>query len=257
MFFTPPSITIIGFGAFGQLIASLLAPHARVSIHERSESASREALRLGFPIIENTRDISADIVILAVPVQALNECLQEIAPHLHAGQLVIDVCSIKEEPVRLMRQVLPVHVEILASHPMFGPESAKKGLTGSQIVVCPIRGKRWRRLAAFLRHLGFSVVITTPEDHDRQAAMTQGLTHLLARAFASLGEQPRIRTRSFDLMSEGLALVANDTPEIFEAVTRRNRHMESLRERLLLALSPLAKPPVADGSEDARPGSAR
>jgi prephenate dehydrogenase len=240
MFPTPPSITIIGFGAFGQLVASLLAPHASVSIFEHSKRAGREALKRGFRIVKHAGDISAEIVILAVPVQALGECLHEIAPHLRAGQLVVDVCSIKEEPARLMRETLPPYVEILASHPMFGPESARKRLAGSQIVFCPIRGKRWRHLAVFLRFLQFDVVVTTPEDHDRQAAMTQGLTHLLARALSSLEMHPRIRTRSFELMSEALALVANDAPEVFEAVTLRNQHMASLRERLLQALAPPA-----------------
>lgn len=92
----------------------------------------------------------------------------------------------------------------------------------------------------FLRFLQFDVVVTTPGDHDRQAAMTQGLTYLLARALSSLEMHPRIRTRSFELMSEALALVANDAPEVFEAVTLRNQHMALLRERLLQALPPPA-----------------
>lgn len=54
---------------------------------------------------------------------------------------------------------------------------------------------------------------------------------------ATLGAKPKIRTRSFDVMSEALAMVANDAPEVFEAVTQRNRHMFALRQRLLLALS--------------------
>ncbi|WP_138469731.1 prephenate dehydrogenase/arogenate dehydrogenase family protein [Poseidonocella sp. HB161398] len=242
MFTGFPSVTIIGFGAFGQLAASLLAPHAAVSVHDRSPAALAEAAERGFATIADPRDIGAELVILAVPVRALPGCLGALAPHLRPGQLVMDVCSIKEEPARLMRQLLPAHVEILASHPMFGPGSAAGGIAGCQIVLCPVRGTRWRRLAAFLRsRLALDIVVTTPEDHDRQAAMSQGLTHLLARAFSALGERPRIRTRSFDLISEALAMVTDDAPEIFEAVTRSNRHVAPLRESLLLALSAAAQ----------------
>ncbi len=257
MLFTPPSITIIGFGAFGQLLAGLLAPHGRVSIYEQSLHASEQARAIGFPVIAHASDISAEIVILAIPVQAFGPCLQEIAPHLRPDQIVIDVCSIKEEPARLMCQNLPSHGEILACHPMFGPQSARKGLTGSQIVLCPIRGTRWRGLAAFLRRQRFDVVITSPEEHDRQAALSQGLTHLLARAMSSFGGKPRIRTRSFELMSEALALVANDAPEVFEAVTQRNQYTERLCEELISALSQLGGARADAASAQATVGCAK
>lgn len=233
-----PSVTIIGFGAFGRLVARILAPHVAVSVFDRSATACACASALGYVVHEKVSTISADIIILAVPVGFLDECLRAIAPHLRAGQMVVDVCSIKEEPAQLMRQRLPEHVEILASHPMFGPQSAKTGTAGSQIVFCPLRGTGWRRLAAFLRlRLGFDIIVTSPEDHDRQAAMSQGLTHLLARAFATMGSRPRIRTRSFDLLSEALAMVANDAPEVFEAITTGNRHLIPLRNRLLSELT--------------------
>lgn len=243
-----PSVCIVGFGAFGRLAARHLSPYARVSIFDPSADAITEAARRGLGIIHDPRDLArADIVILAVPVPALDDCLRGIAPHLQPGQIVVDTCSIKEQPARLMRQHLPGGVDILASHPMFGPQSARGGIAGLQVVLCPIRGRGWRRLAAFLRHcLHLQVIVTTPEDHDRQAAMTQGLTHLLARAFATLGETPRIRTRSFTLMTEAMALVAGDAPELFEAVTRGNRHVTALCENLSGALAALTAPAPGD-----------
>lgn len=231
------TVTIIGFGAFGQLVARLLAPYARVSVHDRSAVAMEAASALGFDLVARIEDIRADVVILAVPLRALDEVLRAIAPHLRPGQLVVDVCSVKEEPARLMSDLLPPHAEILACHPMFGPQSAKRGVENSQIVLCPLRAARWRGIARFLeRVLKLEVIVTTPEDHDRQVAMTQGLTHLLAQVVASLGDRPAIRTRSFDLIAEGLALVANDAPEVFEAIARGNRHFAPMGERLVSAI---------------------
>lgn len=190
--FTPsPSVCILGFGAFGQLAARYLTPHADLSIHDRSAQAARAASALGYRVIDHPRDITADIIILAVPVPALEGCLRDLAPHLRPGQLVIDTCSIKQQPAQLMQALLPGDVDILATHPMFGPQSARGGLAGCQMVICPIRGDGWRRLAAFLRlRFGLEIVVATPEEHDRQAAMTQGLTHLLARALPMLGAPP-------------------------------------------------------------------
>ncbi|MDF2233117.1 prephenate dehydrogenase [Albimonas sp. CAU 1670] len=240
------SVAVVGFGAFGRLVAEALAPHAAVCVHDRSPRALAEAEAAGFRPVPDLSGLSAEIVVLAVPLPALAEVLRAIAPHLRPGQLVLDVCSVKEAPARLLRDLLPPFVEILATHPMFGPQSARDGLAGRQIVLCPIRGRRWRGLARFLRRLGLEVLRATPEEHDRQAALSQGLTHLLAHAFASLGERPRIRTRSFELMSEALAMVLDDAPEVFEAVTRANPHVAPLRARLVEALSTAAPP--------ARPG---
>ena len=248
-----PSVAIVGFGAFGRLLAAALAPHARISVLD--PRTGTEAGRLGHVALRDAREATAEIVILAVPLPALAGALRELAPHLAPGQLVVDVCSVKEEPARLMRELLPEGVELLASHPMFGPASARDGTAGRQVVLCPLRGRRWRRLAAFLRgRLGLEVIVTTPEDHDRQAAMTQGLTHLLARAVASLEAPPsevaprpgraRIRTRSSELIAEALAMVADDAPEVYEAITRANRHVAPLREGLLRALADA--PPPAD-----------
>ena len=232
-----PTLTIIGFGAFGQLLARELASHARISVYDRSGTARAAARRAGFDVLGALCEVKADIVILAVALPAIDACLRELAPHLRRGQIVIDVCSVKEEPARLMRKHLPAHVELLATHPMFGPQSAREGVAGRQIVLCPLRGRRWRRLAAFLsQRLKLAVVVTTPEEHDRQAARTQGLVHLLAQAFATLGEPPKIRTRSFELMTEALEMVRHDAPEVFDAVTRGNPYLAPLRNKLCLAL---------------------
>lgn len=231
-----PSLTLVGFGAFGQLIARLLAPHCRITIHDPSPAARAAAVAAGLPLVADPRHLPGDIVLLAVPVPALEPCLHAIAPHLRPGQMVIDVCSIKEEPARLMQQILPGHVEILATHPMFGPQSAAGGIAGCQVVLCPIRGQGWRRIAGFLRHMRLDVVRTTPEDHDRQAAQSQALIHILARAVAPWTSPPRIRTRSYDLFAEAMTMVRDDAPEVFEAITRGNRHADALRVQLIEAL---------------------
>ncbi|MGP9806378.1 prephenate dehydrogenase/arogenate dehydrogenase family protein [Paracoccus sp. NSM] len=238
MFSEKPNVTIIGFGAFGSLCARALAPHMRVSVLDPDPCRAAAALKAGHAVMRRPADLGDEIILLAVPVSAMEGVLTGLAPHLRPGQLVVDVCSVKERPARLMRDLLPCDVEILASHPMFGPQSARLGLAGSQIVLCPIRGGRWRRHAAFLRRvLGLKVLISTPEDHDRQAALTQGLTHILAHAYATFGPPPRIRTRSFELLHQALGLVAHDAPEVFSAITQDNRHLAELRDRLIHALA--------------------
>ncbi|RCW87221.1 prephenate dehydrogenase [Paracoccus lutimaris] len=237
----PLSVLIFGFGAFGQMAARVLAPHLPVAICDPGPSALQMAQGLGLPVVPPEAARQYDIVLLAVPVPALAACLAGIAPHLAAGQLVVDVCSVKEGPAALMRRLLPEGVEILATHPMFGPQSMPAAVRGGRIVICPLRGRRWRQVAGFLRGvLGLRVILTTPEHHDRHAALTQGLTHLLARALEDFQPHPRIRTRSFDLLCEALDMVRGDAPEVYEAVTAANPHVAPLRDKLAQLLAAAA-----------------
>ena len=233
----PLSVLILGFGAFGQLAARALAPYLRLAVCDPGAAAQEAAAALGLRVVTPAQAGGFDIVLLAVPVPLLGDCLAAVRPHLRAGQVVVDVCSVKEGPAALMCQALPPQVEILATHPMFGPQSMPGSLAGGRIVICPLRGCRWRRIAAFLRRvLGLNVILTTPEEHDRHAALTQGLTHLLARAMQDFQPHPQIRTRSFDLLCEALDMVRGDAAEVYEAVTAANPHVAALRERLARSL---------------------
>lgn len=234
-----PTLALIGFGAFGRLTADLLKPHCRILVCDPSESARAAALHAGLSVIALPGVAEADIVLLCVPVPQLGQTLSALAPHLRPGQLIADVASVKSAPAALMQNLLPDHVDLLATHPMFGPQSAAAGTRGLQLVLCPLRGTSWRRRAAFLRKtLGLRVLLSTPDQHDREAAFTQGLTHLLARAMRDLGPAPKLRTKSFDLLDQAFAMVRDDAPEVFDAVTRDNPHVAPLQARLAELLSP-------------------
>ena len=229
-----PRLAIIGFGAFGQLIAPHLRDHARVCI---CDSVQRS---YDLPQVDLTQAADCDIVLLAVPLSRLEHVLQVIAPHLRAGTTVIDVTSVKVRPAQLMQSILSAHVQIIASHPLFGPESARDGIVGHRIAWCPLRGTSSRRLAAFLRQQGLQVLITTPDQHDRDMAVVQGLTHLIARSLAALGPMPsRLTTTSFQRLIEAAAMVQSDTPELLQTILTENPHAEPVQRRFLSAAAGL------------------
>ena len=233
-----PTLALIGFGAFGRLAAGLLRPFCDLRICDPSPEAQQAARAAGLTVTDLPGAAEADILLLCLPVPHLGQTLSALAPHLRPGQLVADVASVKSGPAALMQSLLPGYVDLLATHPMFGPQSAASGTRGLQLVLCPLRGRSWRRPAALLRRaLGLKLILTTPAQHDRDAAYTQGLTHLLARAMRDLGPAPRLRTKSFDLLEQAFAMVRDDAPEVFEAVTRDNPHVAPLRARLAELLS--------------------
>lgn len=74
--------------------------------------------------------------------------------------------------------------------------------------------------------------MTTPELHDKEAAVVQGLTHLIAKALLKMGPLPtRMTTKSFDLLSEAISMVQHDAPEVFEAIEKANPYAETVRRQ--------------------------
>ena len=232
-----PSLGLFGFGAFGQLAAVMLRDLFSVTVHDPSRAAQELALAQGLTVADSASAASCDVVVMAVPVSVLERTLRSVALHLRPGALVVDVASIKEEPVRLMDELLPSNVRIVATHPMFGPQSAAERSDRLTVVVCPVRDQAWRRVVAFLRHHGLRVIVASPEEHDRQAALTQGHTHLLANAISAFDHSVPIRTHGFDLLMSAFAMVRDDSPEIYEAVTRMNRHVAGVRDGLIRRLA--------------------
>lgn len=227
------TIGIIGFGAFGQLIARYLSPYFRLYAYDPVASLDNVAGALSVTLTTIEDVARCDIVILATPVVHLEAVVNEIAPHLQPGALVMDVGSVKVGPANIMLKNLLDHVDIVATHPLFGPQSARNGIAGLKIAICPVRGNQARRIGAFLRkHLALDVIMTTPEDHDRDAAMVQGLTHLIAKVLVQMEPLPtRMTTKSFDLIMQAVGMVRHDAPEVFHAIERANDFAPMVRQR--------------------------
>lgn len=234
-----PSLGLIGFGAFGRLIAAHLAQHFRVHAHDASlaEGCVTDHI-VGCGLAEAA---ACPVVVLATPVAAIPDVVAAICPHLRPGVLVLDVGSVKVVPARAMRDGLPAHAAIVATHPLFGPQSAEGGLRGARIALCEVRGGRSRRVAAFLRRAyGLDVILTTPDAHDREAATVQGLTHLIAKALVAMEPLPtRMTTRSFDLLMRAVEMVRHDAPEVYDAIERANPYADEVRRRFVAQASRL------------------
>ncbi len=230
---SPPKIGIIGFGAFGRLMAQHLRPYFPLCAYDPAIPPGPFTEMPDVLLTSLAETASCPVVILATPVSRLEEIVRAISPSLQPGTLVLDVGSVKTIPAEIMRRALPDHVDIVATHPLFGPQSARKGIAGLKIAVCTVRGTRAPRVAAFLRKcLRLDVIMTTPEAHDREAAMVQGLTHLIAKVLVQMEPLPtKMTTRSFDLIMQAVGMVRDDAPEVFQAIERANPYSLEVRRR--------------------------
>jgi len=236
-------IGVIGFGRFGELAVRYLSRRFPVTVLERGGKGAAIRLAGGTPA-PLAGVCRQPVLILAVPISTLRRTLAEIAPRLAPGTLVVDVCSVKVLPVAWMRAALPDGVSILATHPMFGPDSAARRLEGQKIVLCPVRVApgRLRRIRAFLETEGLQVIVATPEEHDRQIATSLALTHFIGRALAAFGApELTIDTEGYRRLITTLAVVENDTWQLFEDMHRFNPYAREVRQAFVQALESVSR----------------
>ncbi|TCL10216.1 prephenate dehydrogenase [Shimia isoporae] len=226
----PLTLGLFGFGAFGKLVARELADHFEITVCDPAYVGAVLEDGRAFAMRDAEETARADIVVLAVPVARIAHVCQQIAPHIRVGALVVDVGSVKTAPMGHMAKHLPRHANILGTHPLFGPQSAKSGIADRKIAICRERGNRQRVTRRFLRSLGLEVIETTAEAHDREAAMVQGLTHLIAKVLNDLGPLPdQMTTVSFDLLREAVGMVKNDPPTVLHAIEVANPYAAEIR----------------------------
>lgn len=115
------------------------------------------------------------VVVVSVPIGATCEVIRKVGPFLKEDSLLMDLTSLKVEPMRAMLESSVS--EVVGLHPLFGP--SQPSIAGQNIALCPGRGKNWlpsvRRL---LEKKGGLIVETTPERHDEIMATVQGINHL-------------------------------------------------------------------------------
>lgn len=217
------TLGLVGFGQFGRLAARLLKAHFDVMVTDSASGAKAAAREAGVAFGTLEEVAAREVVVVAVPVAAMQAVFAALAPHLRPGTLVADVGSVKMLPAQWMAEMLPAHVDLVATHPLFGPQSAKSGLAGLRFVICPIRGDRHERVAAFASSLGLTVTVTSAEEHDREMAYVQALTHLIGRSLVNLGiPDEQLKTASYQHLLELCSLIGADTFELFTAIQTQN-----------------------------------
>jgi prephenate dehydrogenase len=225
-------IGIIGFGRFGELTARYLAEDFEVFVFNRTNK-STDIKRSGARDASLKTVCRQKIVILCVPISALKQVLVEIGPLLKKDSVVVDVCSVKVYPTQWMKASLPETVSILATHPIFGPDSAADSLKDRKIFLSPIRihKKQYQKIKTYLASKELVLIESTPEDHDEQIAISLALTHYIGRTLSEFGAAP------LDIDSEGykrllhiLEVVEHDTWQLFYDMHRYNPYAPKKRD---------------------------
>lgn len=131
---------------------------------------------------ESNRQLAdwADIVILAVPISAMSNVMEEVFPSLDDKYLV-DLCSVKKFVVEKYISLRQVYSEVLPKylsiHPMFGPSI--KSFDGNVVLFNHVDGaedleQSFKDLFTSLNGIVKDVQYI---NHDKQMGLVQGLNH--------------------------------------------------------------------------------
>ncbi len=236
------AVGVLGYGRFGQVMADILKQDFDVCVANRSD---RSALAKERGVKYDSAEVligKCDAVFLCVPISEMESTLK--ANKFREGSVVIDTCSVKEYPVELMIRHLPLETEIIATHPMFGPDSVKNGLKGLNFVIHNIRcgNERYAFWSDYFRSKGLNVVDMPPKEHDKLAANSQGVTHFIGRILEKMGAEPTpIDTTGFMKLMEVKKQTCNDTMQLFRDLQMKNKFTRQMRARFYYAVETLSK----------------
>ncbi|MFQ3595229.1 MAG: prephenate/arogenate dehydrogenase family protein [Sphingomonadaceae bacterium] len=195
---SPPfaRVAIIGLGLIGSSLARavrLRMPDVVLSGQDRSPAVRQRVAelalvdRLGADPAEAVR--GCDLVILAVPLGAMADCLRAAAPALEPGAVITDVGSSKQSVLEALAPLVPEGRHLVPAHPVAGTEQSGPDagfatlFEGRWAILTPpanADGNAVARLADFWRALGSRVDLMDARHHDLVLAVTSHLPHLIA-----------------------------------------------------------------------------
>jgi prephenate dehydrogenase len=175
-------IAILGAGRMGVWFANFFLKEGySVVVADRKKE---KLLRLKKKITIETADFmeatkNADRILICVSINGFEEVVKKISPAVRDGQVVMDICSIKEVPVKTMHKHLGKGL-ILGMHPVFGPGSTT--IENKTFVLTPTNSQEEAFAEDFKKWLETKkarVFTMSPQRHDELMSVVLGLPHFL------------------------------------------------------------------------------
>ncbi len=173
------------------------------------------------------------VVVISVPIGITLDMISRVGPLLAAGSLLMDLTSLKMEPVQAMLK--HSRSEVIGCHPLFGPQVSSPA--GQNVVIFKARGEKW---FTWLKNLwekgGARIVETTPEKHDEIMSVVQGLNHfntvmmglVLSSVSAPLAQFDGFTTPFFDAKAAMVKKMFSENPRLYAEIICHNPKMADM-----------------------------
>jgi prephenate dehydrogenase len=236
-------VAVIGAGKMGVWFANyFLAKNYDVVLAERKKQKLEDLKDLMVDFTTNFQEAVADAdqIYLCVSIDAIEEVVKIIAPVLHAGQVVMDIASVKAEPVRIMHQYIK-NATILGTHPVFGPGS--DGVKHKAYILTPTNPEEQKFAEEFKRWLeedNAKVFVMTPEKHDELMSVVLGLPHFLGLAACetlieqkAFSETKKVAGTTYRMLFTLAEATALETPDLFANLQTSLPDLEKIEDQFM------------------------
>ncbi len=179
----------------------------------------------------------SDIVLFSVPLHLTGKIISEVVPYTRKDQLLMDVSSLKDTPVK---EMLKSEAEVMGLHPMFGPQVSS--IKGQTIIACPARidDTTKEKIYQLFRSSGARIKETTPEEHDRMMSIIQVLIHfstiIMGRTLREIGvnieESLAYTSPIYRLEMNFIGRLFAQDPALYGAIGMLNPHSEKVLGKL-------------------------
>ncbi|NML41713.1 prephenate dehydrogenase [Chitinophaga sp. G-6-1-13] len=234
-------VTIIGTGLIGGSLAITLREKGAVDKiigvdqHEEHLQRAKELniIDEGMPLDEALQ--CSDLVILAIPVDAVLQVLPKLMDKVRANQVIMDVGSTKQKILQLVAGH-PNRGRFVAAHPMAGteysgPDAAVRNLfTHKTMVLCDVKNSdddALEMVEDMVDKLQMRTVYMNGEEHDLHTAYVSHISHITSFALAlTVLKKEKESGRIFELASGGFestVRLAKSSPDMWVPIFKHNR----------------------------------
>ncbi|GAC1380801.1 MAG: prephenate dehydrogenase [Ginsengibacter sp.] len=234
-------VGIIGVGLIGGSFALVLKEHGIASKtvgYDTNENHSSTAKENG--IVDETSSLddiitTADLIILALPVNGIINILGKVLDKIKAGAIVIDAGSTKERIIEEIKNHKN-RKQFVATHPMWGTEysgplaARKDAFKGKATVICDREDsdpKAVEKIADIYEKIGMHIIYMNGKEHDVHVAYISHISHITSFALANtVLEKEREEDAIFELASAGFestVRLANSNPATWASIFMQNK----------------------------------
>lgn len=176
-----------------------------------------------------------DMVVVAVPLGAMQSVFEKIAPVITNDMIITDVGSAKESVVKAAHAAFNVIPETLVpGHPIAGTE--KSGVEASfselyenrRIIITPLEtssATAISKVRSMWQACGADVIETTIKHHDEVLAATSHLPHMLAFSLVDTLAKMDAKNEIFDFAAGGFrdfTRIASSDPDMWRDICLAN-----------------------------------
>ncbi|MGC8567454.1 MAG: NAD(P)-binding domain-containing protein [Caldisphaera sp.] len=236
------NIGIIGLGNIGKLFSKIFLENGyNVNIYDKNSEKYDKCYYKGKNIKFfrrlNSLINKSDLIMISVDKKGLREIFNKLLKNSDKlkGKLIFDTSTFKKDVIKYYYK-FPESILVSSMHPMFG--SGIRNIKKHKIIITPIpnREKGSQILSSLLSSIGFNVIESYYETHDKAISLTIGISYIIGLSLSELISNENFNKleifsgTTFKYLGNHYKSILLDVPELAEYIVRQEYVKEYAKE---------------------------